>query len=271
LRMKLKAAKPIKVSHGALDDPAEWPRLMLQDAPTFDVIGFQKSIDRVVGLSPSGQPVVRLKWARDCKKPLNTEWDFAGNATKTELMQKYCAYRVDIENQPGDYVEVSPPRWVLEERYEPGQYEGSWDSARYINEATELPQPTCRYCKCFDWIDSRKSEGVLLHCRHCGEINLVPFVRKDMVGPAPRDGWYNALPVIGIVGIHNKITKEKFGPWGAYRVPDQSDIEILRRAVHLRSKDAECNPHEALSAAALEQARQWGLQMIDEQRKSING
>lgn len=267
---KLKLLKPTSVSYGPLDNPADWPYLMLQDAPTFDVVGFQKKIDRVVGLSPSGQPIVRLKWARDCVKPLNTEWDFAGNATKTEMMQKYCAFRVDIDNQPGDYVEISPPRWVLEERYEPRQYESSWDSARYVNVATDAPRPLCRYCHCLNWVDSHKSEGCALRCIFCGEINLVPFVRRDVVGPAPRDGWYNALPQIGIVGVHNKITKERFGPWGAYRVPDQSDIDVLRKAIHLRSKDAECNPHGELSAAALEQARLWGLQMIDEKRKAIN-
>jgi len=265
--MTLKLAKPILVSHGPLDSPGEWASLMLQDAPTFDVTGFQKKIDNTVGLSPSGHSIVRLRWARDCQKWVNTEWDFAGNATKGEMVLKYCAFRVDLEGRPGDFVEVAPPRFVLEQRYEPEQYMPSWDSARYVNVPTDEVPISCRYCYALDWIDSYKSEGVSLVCRHCAEITIVPFVRRDIVGPAPRDGWYNLLRVIG---VFNKHTKEKFGPWGGYRVPDQRDITDLREAVHLRNKDPECDPFQPLSDAAMNQARALGMQRIDEQRKAIN-
>lgn len=240
---------------------------MLSDPPSFDVEGFQKKIDRVVGTTVKGEPIVRLRWARDCKKWMNTEWDSFGNALKGEDILKYCAFRVDVDGQPGDYVEVAPPRWVLEQRYEPEQYAPSWDSARYLTVPTNEVPIACRYCGVLDWINPYKSEGILVHCRHCGEITLIPFVRRDMVGPAPRDGWYNLLRV---VGVHNKATKERFGPWGGYRVPDQKDIIDLRRAVYLRNKDAECNPREPMSDAAMNQAREFGMQFIDEQRKSIN-
>jgi len=257
--------KPILISHGPLDKPSEWPSLMVQSPPTVDVEGFQKQIDKIVGTTILNEPIVRLRWARECRKWVNIEWDAFGNATKGEFQQKYCAYRYDL---PGDdYVEISPPRWVLEERFEPAQYEASWDASRYLNVPTDIPSPACRYCKLLDWIDPHKSEGVINICRHCGEMNLVPFVRRDMVGPAPRDGWYNLLYVIGVFSKH---TKNKFGPWGGYRVPDQSDLTNLRRVISLRNKDAECNPHEPLSPAALAQARAWGLQYINEQRKAIN-
>lgn len=241
---------------------------MTVPAPSFDVRGFQKKIDSIVGLNPEGKSIVRLRWARDCKKWLNYEWDSFGSTTKGEMVQKYCAFRVDVND--ADFVEVSPPRWILEERFEPGQYSGSWDAARYVNVPTSEVPLMCRYCLAMDWINSYMSEGIMIHCKHCQEVTLLPFVRRDIVGPAPTDGWYNALDVIGIVGVHNKQTKELFGPWGGYRVPNENDLNALRRAIYFRNKDVEYSPHAELSGAGLQQAREWGLQMIDEQRKAIN-
>src|ERR1043165_7295501 len=100
----------------AYNIPARWSDAGIYKAPLFNCHSWQRKCDQIVGISPSGHSIVQLKWAWDCRKWENTEWDSFGNATKGEWRQKYRALTVDIGND--DYVDIAPPRWVLEERFE---------------------------------------------------------------------------------------------------------------------------------------------------------
>jgi hypothetical protein len=112
------------------DDEKNWTVEGIWKPPsTFDAAKYQKRLDQIFGLSPSGESICRVRWAWQCQRWENVEWDDFGNAIKGEWRQKYRALTVEIGND--EYVDISPPRWVLEERFEPGQYARSWELTRY--------------------------------------------------------------------------------------------------------------------------------------------
>lgn len=252
------------------DDHENWLAVGIWKAPPFDVDGYQQKLNAIAGVTPSNQPIVRVKWAWDCRKWQNTEWDSFGNATRGEFRQKYRALTVELGND--EYVDISPPRWVLEERFEPGQYAASWEASRYLTKPTDEVQLVCRYCHTLDWINSWKSEGVNLVCRHCQNVNIVPSVRRDVWGAAPRDGWYNLLAEIGIVAEHDRgkrccdrLWKEsKQICYGRYKVPSEVELNVLRQAKKARDANTEANPHAPLSAEELDQLRALGLEASTE-------
>src|ERR1051325_10734596 len=145
--------------HEAYDDQSRWAEAGIYKPPLFDAKGCQKKIDKIVGVSPSGHSIVQLVWAWEARKWENTAWDEFGNATAGEWRQKYRALTVEIGND--DYVDIAPPRWLLEERFEPEAIAQSWELTRYRKVVTEPPPFMCRYCKSFKWISVAKSEGHL--------------------------------------------------------------------------------------------------------------
>ena len=255
----------------AYNDQSKWATAGIFRAPEFDVKAYQKKIDRITGLSPSGHPIVQIKWAWDCRKRENTEWDFAGNATAGEWRQKYRALTVDIGND--DYVDISPPRWVLEERFEPTALASSWELTRYRKTVTETPPFICRYCHSLKWISVDQSEGHLLVCRFCNEMTELATVKQDVWGPVPREGWYNLLPHIGIIANHeNKCCDRAWNEtreicYGTYKEPNGKELKRLKKAIALRNKEVATNPHikPELDQVALLQAKDWGLQMMKDQ------
>ena len=102
------------------DNEKNWTQMGIWRPPSFDAVGYQKKLDQIFGLSPSGDPICRVRWAWQCQRWENIAWDDFGNATKGEWRQKYRALTVEIGDD--EYVDISPPRWILEERFEPGQY-----------------------------------------------------------------------------------------------------------------------------------------------------
>lgn len=238
------------------NDEKQWTLPGVWNAPGFAHADYQRKINKVMGVTPSGQSIVRLLWAWDCKKRLPCRWDDFGNAVEWEDRQKYCALTLPVPDSD-DTTDISPPRWVLEERFEPGQYETAWEASRRLHDPVHCP-------KCQNRLVSIESESV-----SCVEI--------DIAGPAPRDGWYNALPYVGIVAEHDrkrrcckrKWREDRQPCWGRYRVPDNRDLQALEKAIGLRQRDAEVNPHEALSPAALEQARVWGLQEMSTRKNAL--
>lgn len=248
---KLKSIKSAYVTH-PFDLEKNWTQAGIWQPPEFDVARYQKKLNDICGVSADGQPVVRLKWAWECKRWRNTHWDEFGNATAGEWRQRYIALTVEIDND--DYVDISPPRWILEERFEPAQYANSWEASRRVHDSAE--------------------------CRRCANIGLglieqsTSCVWRDVHGPAPRDGWYNLLPHIGIIAEHDhgmqccarKWEESRELCYGRYKLPGERELQRLRRAIALRNQDDETNPHAELDPVALKQARQWGLDMIREQK-----
>jgi len=236
------------------NDPKGWTAKGIWKPPTFDVAAYQERLNRIVGLSASGAPIVRLKWAWECRRWENFEWDEFGNATKGEFRQKYRALTIELPFD--EYVDISPPRWVLEERFEPGQYARSWDAVRYVHDPL-----SCRKCQA-------ESLGLIVPSQSC--------TRRDVHGPAPREGWYLALAGIGIIAKHKKNGRCCARLWkasreicyGRYKEPDETELETLARAVRARDKEAELSPHEELSEAALLEASRWGLQQATDAQVS---
>ena len=265
------------MGHHLYDDQSKWASAGIYKRPEFDFAAYQKRIDRVVGLSPSGHSIVKLVWAWDARKWENTAWDSFGNATAGEWRQKYRALTVDIGND--DYVDIAPPRWILEERFEPEQIAQSWELTRYRRVVTETPPFMCRYCHGFKWISVDQSEGHMLVCRFCSEITVLATVNQDVWGEVPREGWYNMLPHVGIIAEHqNKCCDRAWSEsreicYGTYKEPSGKELKRLKKAIALRNKEIATNPHirPDLDPVALQQARVWGLQMMkDAQVKQRN-
>lgn len=234
----------------AHDDQKRWTDAGIWEPPNFDVRGFQKAIDNIVGKSASDYSIVRLMWAWECRRWQNVKWDEFGNATEGEWRQKYKALTIEIGND--EYVDISPPRWVLEERFEPGQYANSWESSRYVHDPEN-----CRRCQI-------GALGIVEQSTSC--------IRRDVFGPPPRDGWYNLLPHIGIIAEHEHgmqccdrlWSESKEICFGRYKVPNHVELDALRRAIRLRNQDEELNPHQELSPQALQEAMRWGMQEAQE-------
>lgn len=255
------------------DDEKNWTAAGIWRAPSFDVENYQKKLDRIVGVSASGHSICRLSWAWDQRKWQNTKWDIHGFATEGEWRQKYKVLTVEIGDD--SYVDIAPPRWVLEERFEPGQYENSWEVSRYRKKIAP-PSLVCGYCKILDWIDPFRSDGVCAVCKNCGRTTVLNYVKEDVWGAAPREGWYNLLPEIGIVAQHERNKRCCNRMWeqsreicyGKYKIPSDLELNILRKAISARNRDREANPHEELSPEVLAQAQAWGLQMAEERSVS---
>lgn len=278
---------------------SKWASAGIWKRPEFDVDKYQKALNRITGVSPSGAPVVRLTWAWDARKWENTEWDGFGVATNGEWRQRYRALSIDIGE--GDYVDIAPPRWMLEQLHEPAQLAQSWELTRYRLKVVESVPAVCRHCgsagRFYDvneqlavfarwdksqikenkvfihWVDTDRSEGQFLLCRFCGEDTVLRTVNEDVWGPLPREGVYYLLPNIGIVATHTDYCCKKAAEeerqvcYGTYKEPGSKELDRLKKAVFLRDKEMATNPHirPDMDVVALEQARRWGLQMMEDQ------
>lgn len=257
--------------NSAYNSKSRWAEAGIFKRPLFDVASFQRQVDGIVGLSPSGHSIVRVSWAWDVRKWENTAWDAFGNATAGEWRQKYRALSVDIGGD--DFVDISPPRWILEERFEPESIAESWERTRYRKITTGQPHFACPNCHAIRWISSQDSEADMAACRFCPYVQVLATVSQDVWGPVPREGWYNLLPK-GIIADHrNGCCKKSWEGsreicYGEYRLPGNLDLKRLRRAVRLRDREVATNPHvkPELNEVALQQAKAWGLQMMSDAR-----
>ncbi len=260
----------------AYNDQKLWASAGIYKAPLFDVVAYQKKIDAIVGLSPTGQPIVRLVWAWDARKWENTEWDSFGVATKGEWRQRYRALSVDIGDD--DYVDISPPRWILEERFEPESLAQSWELTRYRKKITGEPTMFCKGCGRMRWISQDKSEADMVVCIYCDYTQMLTSINEDVWGPVPREGWYNLLPHIGIIAHHTdhccKEARElREICYGEYKLPDNRELKKLKKAVYRRNKEVATNPHirPELDEVMLQQAKTWGLQMMQDAKVKKRG
>lgn len=205
----------LRESGGSLDDPRRWGDAGIWERPGYDAERFQKRLNRVMGLSVSGQPIVRLVWAWD-------EQQYEAG----EIRQKYRYYAEEVREGAGAgrIVDISPPRWILEERQEPGQYREGWERLRYVR----VPD----------------------------EWSVSGYQVIDALGEAPADGWYVALWVIAEHEEGNGCCKRSKGKcWGKYREPGEIDLEILREAKKKRDEtEYRQSPHEPLSTETVARA-----------------
>lgn len=249
---KLKLKSVVLLGHPLYDHQSKWASPGIFNEPThFDKRHYQDQLNEIFGLSATNQPICRVSWAWEQKRWVNISWDEFGNATAGEWRQRYRALTIEDGD---DYIDISPPRWVLEERFEPGQYDRSWESSRYAHMASE-----CRRC-------INRSVGLIESSTTC--------VKRDVHGPAPRDGWYNLLPHIGMVAEHERAMRccdrlwkqSKEICYGRYKVPGGLELSILRRAVAERNADPEANPHTELDEQSLQHARIWGQEAMAESK-----
>lgn len=199
------------------NDPTKWASPGIWERPAFNLAKYQKRLDKVCGTS-DGKPIVRLRWAwdKDTRDFYYTKWDALGRGIEGEHRYKYRAATLPLGN--GDTVDIPPPRWILEQRYEPGQYWASWQASRYVDD----------------------TDGV----------------RKDMRGEPPADGWYGFLWCVADHDESGECCNRVWDTrratcWGRYKEPDEHELNLLRRAIQRRDADPyKYSPHEPLPAEA---------------------
>src|SRR5262245_43170426 len=208
-----------KTRHPVYDHVERWASPNIWEPPTFDVVKFQERIDNVIGTA-DGKPIVRVIWAWQSREFFHTKFDDLGKPTRGEHRAKYRFMTVKLPND--EDVDISVPRWILEQRYEPGQYYQSWQQSRYI----------------------RNPETGRL---------------EDKRGEPPADGWYGYLRTVAEHDPDEACCDRAWRDhrrrcWGYYREPGQKDLDILQKAVYLRDHDPQkYSPHEPLPEEALDE------------------
>jgi hypothetical protein len=246
----------------AYNNPVRWIDDAVRKRPNFNVHRHQKKIDRLLGTS-NGKPIVRLQWAWDVKR-----------FEMGEIRQAYRFYTVTLPN--GDTCDLSPPRWMYEERFEPGQYMPTWDDARYT------PVLTGERFIGWDEIEwERDWEG---NWKRLPEPRKLPrfepvYTMVDSLGPPPRDGLYSYLFTIADHDPDQKCCKRawrgwKSGKrktmrcWGYYREPGQKDLDRLAEAKAARdAQPFKQSPFEPLSAQTLSEIAITERAWNEEQKK----
>lgn len=188
-----------------LNDPKEWGAFI--PAPTdVNVKKFQQKLTRIAGRSAiSGKPVLRLVWGWDAEA---RDWRCG------EWRARYRFHTVILNNNLK--IDLSVPRWFIEELVEPIQYMDAWRQARtHIDEAT-------------------------------GEL-------IDVLGEPPRDGMYVWARTIADHGQTGECCRrmwesKRLPCWGQYRQPSDVDLAMAEAAVRAREESKQFNrPDEPLS------------------------
>ena len=192
----------LKDKHPVFDNPRKWGEPGIWEAPHFDRAGYQKKINDICGVNVHGQPVVRLVWGWESRYPIHTEWDATGRPVKSAWRQRYRFMTVTVDE---DEVDISVPRWILEQRVEPELLAASWEASRWV----------------FDPDLGR---------------------RKDLRGELPKGGEYYYLRTISAHDDEESCCDRAWRDhrrrcWGYYRLPEDRDLELLREAVRLRDAD----------------------------------
>lgn len=202
-----------------------------------DVESFQSKINRICGLTPFGTPNVKLTWMPDAENYTKyySEWDEAGFGTKTRLVGMYV-YDENLSET------IPPPRWALKQFVHPSRYLGTDDAVR--------------------WTSSGNG----------GQVKV-----RELRPPRSDKGFYARLMAIG---RHNESCcreqkQQGLTCWGDYREPDESYLNLLKKAVAMRDAEESQNPNEPLSArtlqlAAIEAANDVKAQQEREEAITLN-
>jgi hypothetical protein len=245
----------------AYNNPRRWMDDGIRQRPNFNVHKFQKKLNRIMGTS-DGRPIVRLVWAWDV-----TRFEMG------EIRQAYRFYTASLPN--GDYCDLSPPRWIIEERYEPSQYMPSWEDARYVR----IPVGSRFLGWHEDWWEwtengwKRRDEPLKFP-----QWETV-YEAADSLGPAPRDGLYSYLFTIADHDPDQSCCKRawkrwKSGErktmrcWGYYREPGQADLDRLATAKALRDAEPfKQSPFEPLTPETLSEVARGQRSWNEEQKE----
>lgn len=126
-----------------VNEPRSWANVSVHTPPEFDIAKFQKQINKILGLTENGLPVCRLVWAADIKKTYikkYCKWEGL-LGVETELHAKYRFARIKIPNTTDTYIDIPPPRWIIEEHNSYGQGAASSEKARWDKFGKELIPP----------------------------------------------------------------------------------------------------------------------------------
>ena len=201
------------------NDCATWGQKAIYQAPSFDVVQYQEKINRICGLAPNGEPVVRLVWAasKECFSKFYSVWDSMGFGVLTELRAKYRFATVEIN--PVDRIDIPAPRWMLEDRVDPAQFAATYEQTRWV------------------W---NEDEGRQVERRP--KIDLTR-------------GYYAPLLTIARHGsCCGKARNSKVVCWGQYKEPDERELIMLREAVAKRDLFEDQSPFESLTKETLEKS-----------------
>jgi hypothetical protein len=223
--------QPPALSSFDFNKPETWGSPEIYAYPDFDITGFQKKLDDLFGLSDTNFPIVRIVWPGDIKKCYSKFYTSWTGAGFGIDSELRAKYRYASIQIPGtpDIIDVPPARWILEQFNHPGQYLASWEAARFSQDGREIR-------------------------------------------PAPPpNGYYSHLWTIA---EHNeeccKEAKAKMKVcWGSYRLPDEQDIDILRKAKQARDADREIDTTKPLDEITLEAINKETENRIAEQEKKV--
>ncbi len=210
------------------DNPETWLTSEIHNPPSgVDVAAYQKQIDAICGLTPSGDSAVVLTWMPSMENYSRRycEWDTAGFGTKTHLRGLYCF--TTIYDDEGNPIDVPPPRWALKQ----------WLSGRQYIDTDNIVR----------WEKAASGQQYLL---------------REKRPPHPEKGRYIPLRRIG---KHNNFCcvaakKQNDICYGGYLEPTAQYLDELRLAVRIRSEEQGQDPNapisqETLAQAAVERAR----------------
>jgi hypothetical protein len=175
-----------------IDQIKHWGEPDIIAQPDFDLKGFQKKINKIVGLSADGKEIIRCRWAwdADCFSLFYTKWLPEGTPIDSEMRAKYRFTTLEVDSETK--VDICPPRFVMEERLDPAQYYDSWEANRWQYDAK--------------------------------------LKRKVPLRPAPpREGYYMFWYFVSLHDPGNKCcfraAKSDAECYGLYREPGQIDLD----------------------------------------------
>lgn len=230
--------------HPFYDNPRNWFTKECFEQPTFNVAKFQKRLNRICGTS-DGKPIVELTWAWNPKNRdfYYVDWDSFGRGVKAEFRYKYRFASFTLPD--GDTIDVPPPRWILSQRYEPGQYAPSWEASRWMTRNLGKDE---------------KGNNI--------------FKRFELRPEMPPDGWYSFLRCIADHNADQSCCTRAFRErravcWGYYREPAQFDLDLVEDAVKRRNADpCKWSPHEPLPPEALAELERGAFEEAEQAERA---
>lgn len=194
-----------------LNDPDHWTAG--SRPPYFDCQEYQLRLDAIAGRS-GAFPVVRVVAAHEV-----IDRDFGEESHR---------YAVATDEEGRD---VCPPRYVLEQRYEPEEYFDSWEAARHVYDPRDG-----------SWLDR---------------------------GDPPREGWYDEIWCCATHDEFccADANREERRCWGYYKDPGELELKRLRWSWEKVQQDKLVNPFQKLTPAEMEQTAKEAMGRVQAKKE----